>query len=134
MGQLGDLAPLVKLGKLFQLVLLQSWEKIRNQTDTACKDEKEKPSWKLIQLCLHLHDLLKQGEHCCWDHLHRQNRRDVWCITSSSTYCPQVGPHLQHSPDIGDKGGRVILGDRVELPAAGLAQPDHRALHGGSQL
>ena len=48
--------------------------------------------------------------------------------------CPQVGPHLQNSPDIGDKGGGVILGDRVELPAAGLAQPDHRALHGGSQL
>ena len=66
MGQLGDLEPLVKLGKLFQLVLLQSW---RESTIKHTQHTKRKPCWKLIQLCLHLHDLLKQGEHCCWDHL-----------------------------------------------------------------
>ena len=64
-GQLGNLEPLVQLGKLLQLVLLQPFgigdDKSKKGFFTPCR--------KLVQLGLHLHHLLQKGEHGCRDHL-----------------------------------------------------------------
>ena len=43
-------------------------------------------------------------------------------------------PYLKHAADVGDQAPAVVLGHAVEVAAAGLAQPHHRALHRARQL